>query len=165
MLFDLALPTAPIRTQWVALAGDQSPDGDDWEPGEKAIYDKLIAKGVSPAMAKIMCKKAVVKAKSTEAARSQSGVSLAAVPTNLRTDAREEAADKGEAMPDGSFPIRSLAELDKARQAFGRVSPDKADAVKRFMLKRARALGASQDVIDAISKYGRGDSDGDDDGD
>jgi len=160
MLFDLALPAEPVRTQWIALASGDS-DGD-WGPGEKAIYDKLVAKGVSPALAKIMCKKAAAKENSAETARPQSGVSLT-VPENLRVDARQKAADEGDAMPDGSFPIRSLAELDKARQAFGRVSPDKADAVKRFMLKRARALGASQDVIDAISKYGQSDSDGDND--
>lgn len=76
-----------------------------------------------------------------------------AVPTNLRTAARSEAADKGEAMPDGSFPIRNLAELDKARQAFGRVGPDDRAKVKAFMLKRAKALGAAQDVCDAIEAY------------
>lgn len=109
MLFDMALPTQPVQTEWEIT-------------GQDAL--------------------------------------ALAVPTNLRTDARQKAAGEGEAMPDGSFPIRSLAELDKARQAFGRVSPDKADAVKRFMLKRARALGASQDVIDAINKYGDDDSGG-----
>jgi len=162
MLFDLALPAEPVQTEWIVLA-DESPDGDDWKPGEKAIYDKLIAKGVSPALAKIMCKKAAAKVNSTETVRPRSGISLAAVPADLRTDARQKAAGEGDAMPDGSFPIRSLAELDKARQAFGRVSPDKADAVRRFMLKRARALGASSDVIDAINKYGENGSNRDGD--
>lgn len=114
MLFDLALPAEPVRTEWKITGG--------------------------------------------------SSLDLAAVPANLRQDARQAAADKGEAMPDGSFPIRSLAELDKARQAFGRTNPADRDKVKAFMLKRARALGASQDVIDAIQAYGT-DSDGDNDGD
>lgn len=53
---------------------------------------------------------------------------------------REKAADEGEALPDGSFPIRNKADLGKAVQAFGRAK-DK-DRAKRHIIKRARALNA-----------------------
>lgn len=159
MLFDLALlPVSPVQTEWRLASGDTE---GDWGPGEKAIYDKLIAKGVKPALARKMCKRAAAKANSTETSQRQPDISLV-VPTNLRADARQKAADEGEAMPDGSYPIRNLGELDEARQAFGRTKPADRPMVKRFLLKRARALGASQDVIDAINAYDdSSDSDGD----
>lgn len=57
---------------------------------------------------------------------------------------RDKAADSGEAMPDGSFPIRNKADLGRAVQAYGRAK-NKA-AVKRFIIRRARALHA----VDAL---------------
>lgn len=52
---------------------------------------------------------------------------------------REKAAQRGEAMEDGSFPIRDAADLRRAIKAFGRAK-DKSSA-KRHIIKRARALG------------------------
>src|SRR2546430_11657304 len=99
MLFDLALPAEPVRTDWsaVELANDQ----DEMNPAEKAIYDKLCAKGVPAAVARGMARKAAAKKDAATETTRQAGVSLA-VPTNLRAAARREAADKGQAMPDGS---------------------------------------------------------------
>ncbi len=54
---------------------------------------------------------------------------------------REELAKKGEALPDGSFPIRNKTDLENAVHAFGRAK-DK-EAAKRHIIKRARALGAT----------------------
>lgn len=51
---------------------------------------------------------------------------------------RTRAADQGEAMKDGSFPIRDGADLRRAIQAFGRAK-DKG-AAKRHIIRRARAL-------------------------
>lgn len=62
------------------------------------------------------------------------------VAKSLSTDARKKAAGKGQAMPDGSFPIRDKQELAKAILAVGRAS-DPA-AAKRHIIKRARKLGA-----------------------
>lgn len=146
MLFDLALPTAPVHTEWIALATD-SDSAEDWTPAEKKKYEGLIAKGIPAAVARKMCK-------ATETARPQFGISLATVPADLRADARQKAADEGEAMPDGSYPIRSLAELTKAQESFGQTKPEDRPKVKRFLLKRAKALGAGQNVVDAIGKYG-----------
>lgn len=55
------------------------------------------------------------------------------------TKEREAAADKGEAMPDGSYPIKNGEDLSNAIQAFGRAK-NKA-ATKRHIMSRARALG------------------------
>ena len=53
---------------------------------------------------------------------------------------REDAADAGQALPDGSYPIKSIADLKNAIQAFGRAkNPAKA---KQHIITRARALGA-----------------------
>ncbi len=62
---------------------------------------------------------------------------------------RARAADRGEAMEDGSFPIRDAADLRRAISAFGRAK-DKARA-KRHIVKRARAL----DKIDLLPESWR----------
>ena len=54
-------------------------------------------------------------------------------------DRREEYADRGLAMPDGSYPIRDVGDLKNAIQAFGRAKNK--PAVKRHIKKRARKLG------------------------
>jgi hypothetical protein len=59
----------------------------------------------------------------------------------FKTKERTELADKGAAMPDGSFPIKSEQDLKNAIQAIGRAKPDKRAAVKSHIKKRARALG------------------------
>jgi hypothetical protein len=75
-------------------------------------------------------------------------VSLVAAGS-LSTQAREKAADKGYALPDGSYPIRSVDELEKAIQAYGRAK-DK-EAAKAHIMKRARAL----DRMDLIPEQWR----------
>lgn len=50
-------------------------------------------------------------------------------------------AASGEALPDGSFPIATRADLANAIRAYGRAS-NQAEA-KRHIIKRARALGAT----------------------
>lgn len=54
---------------------------------------------------------------------------------------REDLADEGKALPDGSYPIANTNDLKNAIQAYGRAK-NKA-AVKRHIIKRARALGAT----------------------
>lgn len=54
-------------------------------------------------------------------------------------DRREEYADRGLAMPDGSYPIRDVGDLKNAIQAFGRAKNK--PAVKRHIKKRAKKLG------------------------
>jgi len=52
---------------------------------------------------------------------------------------RQNLADKGQAMPDGSYPIKTVGDLKKAIQAFGRAK-DKAKT-KAHIKARAEALG------------------------
>jgi hypothetical protein len=54
-------------------------------------------------------------------------------------ESREELANSGMALPDGSYPIKTEGDLKNAIQAFGRAK-DK-EAAKRHIMKRARALG------------------------
>lgn len=59
---------------------------------------------------------------------------------------REDAADEGHAMSDGSFPIKNGEDLKNAVQALGRAK-DKTKA-KRHIMKRARALGLTDQLPD-----------------
>lgn len=54
---------------------------------------------------------------------------------------REALAKEGKALKDGSFPIENAADLRRAVKAYGRASKDKQAAVRRHIVKRARALG------------------------
>lgn len=60
--------------------------------------------------------------------------------------AREQAAEKGEALPDGSFPIRNEGDLKNAIKAYGRAKESDKSKVRKHIMKRARALGKA-DVI------------------
>lgn len=61
---------------------------------------------------------------------------------DLSAEGRRQAAAKGQAMPGGRFPIASRADLQKAIHAVGRAKGDHA-MVRRFIIRRARALGAT----------------------
>lgn len=54
---------------------------------------------------------------------------------------REAAAEKGHALPDGSFPIKTKADLANARQSVGRAADP--EAAKAHIRKRADALGVT----------------------
>jgi hypothetical protein len=59
----------------------------------------------------------------------------AAAPTQ---DERDKAAAKGQALPEGGFPIQSHDDLKKAVKAFGRAKNP--TAAKRHIIKRAKAI-------------------------
>jgi cation transport regulator ChaB len=59
---------------------------------------------------------------------------------------RKELAAKGHALPDGSYPIENTQDLHNAIQAIGRASNPA--AAKRHIIKRARALGATDMLPD-----------------
>jgi len=78
------------------------------------------------------------------------------VPKNLRAAARKSAAAKGEARPDGSFPIRNAKDLRNAKHDIGRASNPA--AAREWVNKRAKALnlpGVGQKT-DKVLKRGRG---------
>lgn len=72
------------------------------------------------------------------------------VARTFSSEQRKKLASKGQALPDGSFPIVTVQDLKNAIQAYGRAS-NKA-AAKRHIMKRARALGATNLLPDAWKK-------------
>jgi hypothetical protein len=134
------------------------------KPLEDRLHEKLVARGMSSAKARRFAKRAAARMKRERitgpptpaaAAMSNAGgnvVELAKVAPELRAKARQKAANAGSALPDGSFPVRGKGELGKAVQAWGRANPAKRARLKRHLLKRARALGAGQQVLDRIKR-------------
>jgi hypothetical protein len=64
--------------------------------------------------------------------------------SELDTEERRRLAERGKALPDGSFPIRNRQDLRDAIQSYGRAK-DK-DAAKRWITKRARELNAAKEL-------------------
>lgn len=73
---------------------------------------------------------------------------------------RKDLASKGQAMPDGEaggrYPIRNEADLRRAIQAVGRAKGGEAGraAVRRYIIKRAKALGLSNLIPDSWQSDG-----------
>lgn len=59
---------------------------------------------------------------------------------------REDMADSGEALPDGSYPIADREDLENAIKAYGRAKDQSAAA--KHIAKRARALGLAELIPD-----------------
>ena len=59
---------------------------------------------------------------------------------------RADAAEAGQALPDGSYPIKTVGDLKNAIQSYGRAS-DKAK-VKEHIIARAKALGKEELIPD-----------------
>lgn len=64
--------------------------------------------------------------------------------SSLNAKKRKTMAKKGQALPDGSYPIADSADLGKAVHAYGRAKNK--PRVKRHILKRARALGKTSQL-------------------
>jgi ATP-dependent protease ClpP protease subunit len=64
-----------------------------------------------------------------------------------KQDDRDRMAKSGQAMPDGSYPIADEEDLDNAIHAVGRGGADH-DAIRRHIIKRAKALGLSEKIPD-----------------
>ena len=63
---------------------------------------------------------------------------------------RKALADRGFALPDGSFPIENTEDLKNAIQAYGRAKNQSAAA--KHIAKRAKALGA-EDLIPTTQDF------------
>ncbi|MGH3430599.1 MAG: hypothetical protein ACRDQZ_24035 [Mycobacteriales bacterium] len=78
----------------------------------------------------------------------------------LNTQTRQQLAEQGKAIPGGTsggrFPIRNEAELGKAIQAVGRASGGEPGRMKvrRFIIKRAAALGLTSKIPDTWASDG-----------
>lgn len=76
---------------------------------------------------------------------------------DMNTAARTRAAAQGQAMTGGRFPVKTRADLENAIRAVGRVRPNTEEArsqVRRFLIKRARAIGASDAIPDTWAADG-----------
>lgn len=76
---------------------------------------------------------------------------------DMNMAARKKAAAQGQAMPGGRFPVKTRADLENAIRAVGRVRPNTEEArsrVRRFIIQRAKAIGASDAVPDTWSADG-----------
>lgn len=69
-----------------------------------------------------------------------------AAAKDYSAEKRKELAEKGQALPDGSFPIADKGDLSNAIQAYGRASNK--EAAKRHIIKRAKQLGATDMLPD-----------------
>lgn len=54
---------------------------------------------------------------------------------------RAELAERGEAMPDGSYPTPDADALERAIEAYGREKPAKLGQLRHYLVRRAVALG------------------------
>jgi hypothetical protein len=66
--------------------------------------------------------------------------------SKISEEERTGLAEKGQALPDGSYPIRNVGDLKNAIQAFGRAKEEDRPVVRRHIMKRARQL-KSADLI------------------
>lgn len=112
------------------------------------LYDRL-ATPVKEALARLADGGATVTAETlkadTEAAPQLTVNVHVSAPSpvekaDLSAAGRRKAAASGAAMPDGSYPITSKADLRKAIRAVGRGNADHS-AIRKHIIKRAKALG------------------------
>lgn len=71
---------------------------------------------------------------------------------DISTDERKKLAKKGQAMPDGSYPIRNEDDLKNAIQAFGRAKESDRARVRRHIMRRARQLDRENLIPEKWSK-------------
>ena len=130
---------------------DEDKDGDDEDTkkAKKARREEKAAKAKEKAekddaemAAKAKEKADAEKAKKDkEKEEAEKAAAAAALQKKEYTDKeREEMADKKEALPDGSFPIKTKKDLENAVESFGRAK-DK-DKAKAHIMARAKALDA-----------------------
>jgi len=74
---------------------------------------------------------------------------MAAAGKEWNAEQRKEAAVKGYALPDGSYPIKTKSDWYKARQALGRAK-ERAPVI-RHLKKRAKALGIPASEMENIT--------------
>lgn len=71
------------------------------------------------------------------------------------TDDRKEMASNGEAMSDGSYPIKDAEDLHNAIHAVGRGRNNSHSAIRRHIISRAKSLGLSDEIPDTWKDGGK----------
>lgn len=118
---------SPGRVAWDAWGGDA---GKSW--ASKVVKANTVENAKIDPQKWEMSMRVLLEAAAQKAEEELAG--------KYSTDERMKMADKGLALPDGSYPIANIDDLKNAIQAFGR-SKDKT-AARNHIMKRARALGA-----------------------
>jgi hypothetical protein len=116
---------------------EDEPDPDDPDEGDEPDEDEPEPKS---------------KKKASEDASPEDGYG----DRDYSTEAREEMAQSGAAMPHGGFPVKTEKDLRNAIQAFGRAKNK--SATKAHIKKRARALGKTELLPESWKGSGGGDS-------
>ena len=75
---------------------------------------------------------------------------------DYNTAQRRALAGKGDALPGGRYPIANSADLSNAIQAVGRAAGGEPgrEAVRRFIIRRAKELGQSSSIPDTWNADG-----------
>jgi hypothetical protein len=145
-----------MRSQAVLAAarmyGDAMADGSFLITGEAQLRDAVENFGSVPAESRVRVRNHI---KRRAAALELSGL-LPAWWQDTRSDERPEAlfrdysseqrekfAKSGVAMPGGRYPIANEQDLKNAVKAYGRGNPKDRAAIRRHIIKRAKALGKS----------------------
>jgi hypothetical protein len=108
------------------------------EPADKELYARVIAAAKKKFK---VYPSAVANAWVVQEYKRRGGTYSNSEKREFTSQQREDMAQEGTAMPDGSYPIANKKDLQNAIQAFGRAkNPAK---VKQHIIRRARALGAT----------------------
>ena len=156
----------------VLLASDEEDKGDGGnDEGHEghATYKALIKRNVPAERAAAMCAKSDKKVKASALANALevmlSGspgrdiglVTLAATPPSETAGGRREAADEGDALPDGSYPIKSKRQLHSAAVLAASRHGDW-KAAQALIRRKAPKFGVN---VNSLPGFGSGsDSDG-----
>jgi hypothetical protein len=140
-----AIVVPPARPGW------RNADITELATAEQAeeVYDQLTEHGLDPAWAEQLMAQllngafAGVDADAAARLLDAFGLDARAFPAEMR----KKMSKKGQAMPDGSFPIPDKDALRRAINSLGRAKNQ--DAVRRHIIKRARALGLTEMLPDA----------------
>jgi hypothetical protein len=79
---------------------------------------------------------------------------LGTMKRDFTADERKKLADKGAAMPDGSFPISNKEDLHNALHAQGR-SKHSSETVRAHIRRRAKALGLEGELPESFGDVGK----------
>lgn len=129
----MAIASAINWARHIARTGDVK----QWK-GPQTVNPKSVAE-VRAALALWEAMKAAARGRrATDTAAGHAGaLDLAASPA----ETRRRMASRGVALPDGSYPVPDLDHLRRAVLAYGRAPEHKRAAVRRHLIRRARALG------------------------
>jgi hypothetical protein len=149
---------------------DGDSDADDSGGGEHSshsTYKKLVKKGMDAKLAAKMCSKAdsksaaatmlggaLVALNGLDVPDPASFVALAA-PPGESAEERRQSAKKGNALPDGSYPIPDAKHLRSAA-ILAASKHGNYQAARRLIIRRAKELGIS---LDSLPGFGKSSSD------